>query len=92
MLDFVVKLTDTPERLGAHNVAVLQELGITDRAIIDATYICMGFNVINRIADATGFELPPVGVFARAAWYMRAFGYRMMKRILDQEQWWCSLE
>ena len=78
MLGFLVKLTESPEHIGPHDVASLRALGVTERAIIDATYICMGFNVINRIADATGFELPPVGVFARAAWYMRAFGYRMM--------------
>ena len=78
MLGFVVKLTDSPECVGPYDLASLRKLGVTERAIIDATYICMGFNVINRIADAMGFKLPPAGVFARGAWSMRKFGYRLM--------------
>lgn len=73
-----MKLTDTPERISAYDVALLREQGITDRAIVDATYICVGFNIINRIADAVGFELPPAGVFTRGTWFMRKFGYRLM--------------
>ena len=77
-LGFLVKLTDTPERIGAYDVALLREQGITDRAIVDATYICIGFNIINRIADAVGFKLPPAGVFTRGTWFMRRFGYQLM--------------
>ena len=61
MLGFVVKLTDAPERVGPYDLASLQKLGVTERAIIDATYICVGFNIINRIADAMNFKLPPEG-------------------------------
>jgi len=78
VLGFLVKLTDAPERIGPYDLASLRKLGVTERAIIDATYICMGFNIINRIADAMDFKLPPAGVFARGAWSMRKFGYRMM--------------
>lgn len=78
MLGFVVKLTDSPERVGPYDLASLRKLGVTERAIIDATYICMGFNIINRIADAMDFKLPPEGVFASGAWSMRKFGYRLM--------------
>ncbi len=78
MLGFVVKLTDAPERVGPYDLSQLRKLGVTERAIIDATYICMGFNVINRIADAMDFKLPPKGVFASGAWSMRKFGYRLM--------------
>ena len=52
MLGFIVQLTDAPDRTGPHNIAALRELGLTDRAIVDATYIRIGFNIINRIADA----------------------------------------
>ena len=71
-------MTDTPERIGGYDVALLREQGITDRAIVDATYICVGFNIINRIADAVGFKLPPAGVFTRGTWFMRRFGYQLM--------------
>ena len=71
-------MTDAPERIGAYDVTLLREQGISDRGIVDATYICVGFNIINRIADAVGFELPPPGVFTRGTWFMRRFGYRLM--------------
>jgi alkylhydroperoxidase family enzyme len=77
-LGFIVKLTDEPAQVGAYDIASLRRLGVTERAIIDATYICVGFNIINRIADAMDFKLPPAGVFSRGAWSMRRFGYRMM--------------
>ena len=78
MLGFLAKLTDAPERIGSHDLASLWELGVTERAIVDATYICMGFNIINRIADAMDFKLPPEGIFESGAWSMRKFGYRLM--------------
>lgn len=78
MLGFIEQLTNAPERIGPNDVAMLRELGVTDRAIIDATYICIGFNIINRIADAMDFEVPPMQVFVSGAWFMRRFGYRLM--------------
>lgn len=78
MLGFIVQLTDAPDRTGPHNIAALRELGLTDRAILDATYICIGFNIINRIADAMDFKMPPTTVFVRGAWFMRRLGYRPM--------------
>lgn len=78
VLGFIEQLTNAPEHTDAHDVAALRELGITDRAIIDATYICVGFNIINRIADAMDFKVPQSTVFIRGAWFMRRFGYRLM--------------
>src|SRR6185369_1678905 len=78
VLRFIEQLTNDPERIGARDIAVLRELGVTDRAILDATYICIGFNIINRIADAMDFEVPQTTVFVRGAWFMRRFGYRLM--------------
>jgi alkylhydroperoxidase family enzyme len=36
VLGFIMRLTDAPERIGPHDIAMLRELGVTDRAIIDA--------------------------------------------------------
>jgi alkylhydroperoxidase family enzyme len=78
VLGFIEQLTNAPERTGPHDIAALRELGVTDRAIVDATYICIGFNIINRIADAMDFKVPQTTVFIRGAWFMRRFGYRLM--------------
>ena len=51
---------------------------MTDRAILDATYVCVGFNVIARIAEALGFEIPSDELFSRAARLLRLVGYRRL--------------
>ena len=78
VLCFIVQLTNAPERIGPHDIAALRELGLSHRAIIDATYICVGFNIINRIADAMDFKVPQTKVFVKGAWFTRRFGYRLM--------------
>jgi alkylhydroperoxidase family enzyme len=78
VLGFIVQLTDAPDRIGPHDISLLRGLGVSDRAIIDAAYICVGFNIINRIADAMDFKVPQTEVFVSGAWFMRRFGYRLM--------------
>jgi len=56
----------------------LRRTGLSDRAILDATYVCVGFNIIARIADALGFEVPSEELFFRAAKLLRVFGYRRL--------------
>lgn len=60
------------------DLATLREAGLTDRAILEATYICAGFNIIARIADALGFKIPSEEMFARAAKLLVIFGYRRL--------------
>jgi len=56
----------------------LRTAGVSDRAFVDAVYICMGFNVINRIADAMNVRSPSTDVFAKGSKLMRKFGYKMI--------------
>ncbi|HEX6717680.1 MAG TPA: hypothetical protein VF088_11255 [Pyrinomonadaceae bacterium] len=51
---------------------------MTDRAILDATYVCIGFNIIARIAEALGFDLPSEELFFRAAKLLRVVGYKRL--------------
>jgi hypothetical protein len=51
---------------------------LTDRAILDATYVCVGFNIIARIAEALGFDIPSEELFSRAAKLLRVFGYKRL--------------
>ena len=60
------------------DLTALRDAGLTDRAILDATYICAGFNIIARIADALGFKVPSEVLFARAAKLLVIFGYRRL--------------
>lgn len=51
---------------------------MSDREILDATYICVGFNIIARIADALGFKIPTEELFSRAAKLLVIFGYKRL--------------
>jgi alkylhydroperoxidase family enzyme len=76
MLRFLEKLTLAPNQVTASDVPDCED--VSYRAIIDAIYICAGFNIINRIADALGFEVPPVRAFHGITWFLRAFGYKLL--------------
>ena len=71
-------MTLAPGEIGADDLASLREAGVTDRAILDATYVCVGFNIIARIADALGFEIPSEEGFSRAARLLVIFGYKRL--------------
>ena len=40
--------------------------------------MCVGFNIVARIADALGFKIPSDELFLRAARLLRVFGYRRL--------------
>ena len=40
--------------------------------------MCVGFNIVARIADALGFKVPSDELFLRAAKLLRLFGYRRL--------------
>lgn len=71
-------MTLAPNELGPEDLAATRKAGVSDRALLDATYICVGFNIIARIADALGFRIPTEDLFFRAARLLRIFGYRRL--------------
>jgi alkylhydroperoxidase family enzyme len=77
-LGFIEKLTLSPDRLESEDVAALRAEGLTDQAIADAVYVCVGFNIVNRVADALGVRVPPPKVFVRGVKFLRIFGYKML--------------
>src|SRR5678810_219590 len=77
-LTFLEKRQLFPREIDKHDITELRRAGLTDRAILDATYVCVGFNIIARIAEALGFDIPSEELFSRAAKYLRVFGYRRL--------------
>ena len=59
MLGYLEKLTLCPEDIQPADVAALAAVGIEKQAMLEAIYVCALFNVIDRIADALNFEIPP---------------------------------
>jgi len=74
-LDFLEKLNALPEEVGPEDVQPLREAGLSDQAIRDAIYVCTTFNVIDRLADAFGFEVPPADEVQSSARFLLRFGY-----------------
>ncbi len=59
LCDHAIKLTRAPASVRPADLDRLRQLGLTDRAIHDATQVIAYFNYINRIADGLGVDLEP---------------------------------
>lgn len=57
LCDHALKLTLTPAHVTEADIERLRALGLSDRAITDATQVISYFNYINRIADGLGIDL-----------------------------------
>ena len=77
-LALLEKLTLAPAEVVGEDLVELRAAGLSDRAILDAAYVCMCFNIITRIANALGFKVPPDEVFSRASRYLTVFGYNIL--------------
>lgn len=59
MLDFSVKLTETPDRMSEDDRANLREVGFSDRDIFDIAAVAAFYNMTNRVAAAIEMEPNP---------------------------------
>jgi alkylhydroperoxidase family enzyme len=78
MLDFARKLTLAPEEVRPGDFEFLQAGGLSRAAIADSVLIVVGFNFINRVADALHFKIPRRDDFAPSARFLLCFGYRFL--------------
>jgi alkylhydroperoxidase family enzyme len=74
-LGFLRKLTLEPEAIGPDDAELVRAAGVSDEALEDAIHVCALFNVIDRIADALGFDLPDAEYWDRVAPGFLAGGY-----------------
>jgi alkylhydroperoxidase family enzyme len=71
-LGFLEKLTLAPGDIMPEDVETLRVASLSDQAIEDAIYVCVYFNIIDRIADSLGFDVPSAEYFAvRAGNFLR---------------------
>lgn len=56
MLDFAVKLTSSPDKMGEEDRQTLRDHGFSDRDIWDIASVAAFFNMTNRVAAATEME------------------------------------
>jgi uncharacterized peroxidase-related enzyme len=59
-----------------HDVERVLDSGVTDAGLQTAVHICIVFTVINRVADALGFEVESASSLAKSAEHLLRMGYR----------------
>ena len=59
MLEYVVRLTESPGSISPADIEQLRAAGFDDRAIHDICAITSYYAFVNRIADGLGVELEP---------------------------------
>lgn len=78
MLRFLEKMTLRPEQMLPSDGAALRAAGVSDEAAEDAIGVALAFNLIDRLADSFGFEIPPDAVFRGGARFRLKQGYRIV--------------
>ena len=74
-LDLLQKATLAPSEVSAADVDAVRAAGVSEEAIEDALAVCACFNLIDRVADSLGFDLPPAEVHAGYAEQFLLEGY-----------------
>jgi alkylhydroperoxidase family enzyme len=69
-------LTLRPEEVGSADGQAVRAAGVSDGALRDAIQVAFIFNLIDRVADALGFEIPPLETVRRTADVLINRGYR----------------
>ena len=72
------KITLSPSEIGPEDLDATYRAGVSVSALVNATYVCVGFNIVTRIANALGFKVPSEELLLRAARLLRVFGYRRL--------------
>jgi len=75
VLAFLEKLTIAPADLGLADIEAMRASGVNDRAIQEAVYVCFLFSVMDRLADAFGFDIHSPEEFRRGGRALYAKGY-----------------
>jgi uncharacterized peroxidase-related enzyme len=75
-LAFLEKLMKQPRLLGGRDVHDALAAGITETGLMTVVHVGVNFSIINRIADALGFEIPSTTSVARLGSLLLRVGYK----------------
>jgi alkylhydroperoxidase family enzyme len=76
-LGFVEKLTLRPTDLTHDDAASVLATGVTEEALVDAIHVAALFNMIVRLADSLGWDVPTFDDFHARADAMLTGGYAL---------------
>jgi alkylhydroperoxidase family enzyme len=74
-LVFLEKMTLRPDELSPADADKVREAGVSDQALRDAATVCALFNMIVRLADSFGWDVPEWDVLLERAPRMLEDGY-----------------
>lgn len=75
VLGLLEKVTLEPASVRSEDISSVRAVGVSEQAIEDALYVCAYFNIIDRIADALDFSVPPPQALAARAGILLEHGY-----------------
>ena len=75
VLAFLEKLTTAPAGLSHADIEAMRAAGVNDKAVEEAVYVCFLFSVMDRLADAFGFDMHSPEEFTRGGRALYAKGY-----------------
>ena len=78
-LGFLEQMTLEPGALSRADVATVRAVGVSDEALVDAIHVCALFNMIVRLADSLGWDVPSEQAFAERAAPMLDGGYALLE-------------
>jgi alkylhydroperoxidase family enzyme len=76
-LGFLETMTLRPGALGPADSSAVRAAGVSEAALIDAIHVCALFNMIVRLADSFGWDVPPPESFTARAEAMLSSGYAL---------------
>ena len=74
-LGFIERLTLRPDELTSADADAVLATGVSRDALVDAIHVAALFNMIVRLADSIGWDVPPWEAFSARAEGMLAGGY-----------------
>jgi alkylhydroperoxidase family enzyme len=76
-LALLEKFVLSPDELTPSDIGDARQAGLSDAAIRDALYVSTLFNLVDRLADSLGFEVPSPISFRRSAASLLRHGYAL---------------
>ena len=81
MLGFIEKMTLRPTELTREDAEALRAAGVSEDAIVDAVHVAALFNMIVRLADSLGWDVPAPDAFAAGAERMLGGNYKLLEAV-----------
>jgi uncharacterized peroxidase-related enzyme len=81
-LGLLEKVTLSPDKIVPSDIEKVRAAGVSEAAIVDALHVCFLFNVVNRMADALGYDYGSEADAIKVAAILNRIGYRLPRILL----------